>query len=130
LKVLTSAAALSVLGADYRATTTVLRGAEPGQVVLGGGGDLTLSSTPTGDESFYDGAAHVDDLADQARAAMGDTPITSVVLDSGYFGGETWEPSWDRKEQTQGYMPPITALQVDGARADPYASTSERSDDP
>ena len=130
LKVLTSAAALSVLGADHRATTTVVKGTEPGQVVLVGGGDLTLSSTPTGDESFYDGAAHLDDLAEQARTAMGGTPITSVVLDSSYFGGATWEPSWLRKEQTQGYMPPITALQVDGARADAYASTSPRSDDP
>jgi D-alanyl-D-alanine carboxypeptidase/D-alanyl-D-alanine-endopeptidase (penicillin-binding protein 4) len=130
LKVLTSAAALSVLGADYRATTTVVAGPEPGQVVLVGGGDLTLSSTSTGDESFYDGAAHLDDLADQARAAMGDTEITSVLLDSGYFGGPDWEPSWDRKEQTDGYMPPITALQVDGGRADPYASTSARSEDP
>ncbi|MGY4859567.1 D-alanyl-D-alanine carboxypeptidase/D-alanyl-D-alanine-endopeptidase [Cryobacterium sp. AP23] len=130
LKVLTSAAALSVLGADYRATTTVVAGTEPGQVVLVGGGDLTLSGTPTGDEPFYEGAAHLDDLAEQARAAMGDTPITSVVLDSSYFGDPAWEPSWDRKEQTQGYMPPITALQVDGARDDPYSSTSPRSDDP
>jgi D-alanyl-D-alanine carboxypeptidase/D-alanyl-D-alanine-endopeptidase (penicillin-binding protein 4) len=130
LKVLTSAAALSVLGADYRATTTVVKGTEPGQVVLVGGGDLTLSSTPTGDESFYEGAAHLDVLAEQARAAMGGTAITSVVLDSSYFGDPGWEPSWDRKEQTQGYMPLITALQVDGDRDNPYNSTSPRSDDP
>lgn len=130
LKVLTSAAALSVLGADYRATTAVVAGSEPGQVVLVGGGDLTLSSTPTGDEPFYEGAAHLDALAEQARAAMGDTPITSVVLDSGYFGDPAWEPSWNRKEQTQGYMPLITALQVDGDRDNAYNSTSPRSDDP
>ena len=130
LKVLTSAAALSVLGPDYRATTTVVAGSEPGQVVLVGGGDLTLSSTPTGDDSFYDGAAHLDDLAEQTRAAMGGTAITSVVLDSSYFGDPAWEPSWNRKEQTQGYMPLITALQVDGDRDNPYNSTSARSDDP
>ncbi|WP_241992489.1 D-alanyl-D-alanine carboxypeptidase/D-alanyl-D-alanine-endopeptidase [Cryobacterium lactosi] len=130
LKVLTSAAALSVLGPDYRATTTVVAGSEPGQVVLVGGGDLTLSSTPTGDESFYGGAAHLDALAEQTRAAMGDTAITSVVLDSSYFGDPGWEPSWDRKEQTDGYMPLITALQVDGDRDNPYNSTSARSDDP
>ncbi|WP_233199614.1 D-alanyl-D-alanine carboxypeptidase/D-alanyl-D-alanine-endopeptidase [Cryobacterium sp. N22] len=130
LKVLTSAAALSVLGPDYRASTTVVAGSEPGQVVLVGGGDLTLSSTPTGDESFYDGAAHLDDLAEQTRAAMGGTAITSVVLDSSYFGDPAWEPSWNRKEQTDGYMPLITALQVDGDRDNAYNSTSARSDDP
>ncbi|ASD21121.1 D-alanyl-D-alanine carboxypeptidase [Cryobacterium sp. LW097] len=130
LKVLTSAAALSVLGPDYRATTTVVAGSEPGQVVLVGGGDLTLSSTPSGDESFYAGAAHLDDLAEQTRAAMDGTAITSVLLDSSYFGDPAWEPSWDRKEQTQGYMPEITALQVDGDRDNPYNSTSARGDDP
>jgi D-alanyl-D-alanine carboxypeptidase/D-alanyl-D-alanine-endopeptidase (penicillin-binding protein 4) len=130
MKVLTSAAALSVLGPDYRATTTVVAGTEPGQVVLVGGGDLTLSSTPTGDESFYSGAAHLDALAEEARAAMGDTPITSVLLDSSYFGDPGWQPSWDRKEQTDGYMPLITALQVDGDRDNPYNSTSARSSDP
>jgi D-alanyl-D-alanine carboxypeptidase/D-alanyl-D-alanine-endopeptidase (penicillin-binding protein 4) len=130
LKVLTSAAALSVLGADHRATTTVVAGTEPGQVVLVGGGDLTLSSTPTGDESFYDGAAHLDALAEQARAAMGGAAITSVLLDSSYFGGPDWESSWNRKEQTDGYMPRITALQVDGDRSNPYNNTSARSDDP
>ena len=130
LKVLTSAAALSILGPDYRASTTVVAGSEPGQVVLVGGGDLTLSSTPTGDEPFYTGAAHLDALAEQARTAMGGTPITSVVLDSSYFGEPAWEPSWNRKEQTQGYMPPITALQVDGDRNNPYNSTSPRGDDP
>jgi len=130
LKVLTSAAALSVLGPDYRATTTVVAGKEPGQVVLVGGGDLTLSSTPTGDDSVYAGAAHLDALAEQARTAMGGAAITSVVLDSSYFGDPGWEPSWDRKEQTDGYMPLITALQVDGDRDNPYKSTSARSDDP
>ncbi|HEY9306791.1 MAG TPA: D-alanyl-D-alanine carboxypeptidase, partial [Microbacterium sp.] len=41
MKVLTSAAALSVLGPDYRTPTTVVKGAEPGSVVLVGGGDAT-----------------------------------------------------------------------------------------
>ena len=55
MKVLTSAAALSVLGPDYRATTTVVKGTEPGSVVLVGGGDLTLSRTPSGTETVYPG---------------------------------------------------------------------------
>ncbi len=134
MKVLTSAAALSVLGPDYRATTTVVKGAEPGSVVLVGGGDITLSRTPSGDESAYAGAAHLDDLAAQVNAAWAadpaNPPLTKVILDSSMFGGPEWQPSWETKELWDGYMPPITALQVDGDRDNPYNNTSTRSEDP
>ncbi|PVZ96361.1 D-alanyl-D-alanine carboxypeptidase/D-alanyl-D-alanine-endopeptidase [Amnibacterium flavum] len=136
LKVLTSAAALSVLGPDYRMSTRVVRGTEPGQVVLVGGGDVTLSRTPSGDESTYSGAPHLDELARQVRAAWdadpatAGTPITSVVTDASYFSGDAWEPSWNRKELYDGYMPQITALMVDGDRENPYRSTSPRGEDP
>lgn len=136
LKILTTSAALSVLGPGTRIATTVVKGATPGSVVLVGGGDLTLSSLPTGEESVYAGAAHLDDLAEQvqdawdADPATAGTAITELVLDSSLFTGDTWQSSWNRKEQTDGYMPEITALQVDGDRADPTATVSERSTDP
>jgi serine-type D-Ala-D-Ala carboxypeptidase/endopeptidase (penicillin-binding protein 4) len=136
LKLLTSAAALSVLGPDYRASTTVVKGAEPGSVVLVGGGDLTLSRLPSGQESAYAGAPHLDTLAAQTVAAWnadpatGGAPITSLMLDSSLFGDPGWEPSWNRKELSDGYMPEITALQVDGDRENPARSTSARSADP
>nr|WP_052542729.1 D-alanyl-D-alanine carboxypeptidase [Cryobacterium roopkundense] len=136
LKVVTSAAALSVLGPDFRATTTVVKGSEPGQVVLVGGGDLTLSRLPSGAEPFYTGAAHLDDLAAQARAAWdadpanAGVPMTSLVLDSSYFSGPEWDDGWARSELGLGYMPEITALQVDGDRDNPSRSTSPRSEDP
>jgi len=136
LKVLTAAAALSVLGPDYRLSTTVVRGAEPGTVVLVGGGDVTLSRMPSGTDTAYDGAAHLDDLAAQVKAswnadpATAGTPITTVVLDSSYFSGDAWQPSWNRKELYDGYMPEITALMVDGDRDNPTRNTSARSEDP
>jgi len=134
MKVLTSAAALNVLGSDYRATTRVVRGAEPGQVVLVGGGDLTLSRLPTGQEPFYTGAAHLDDLATQTMvnwaADPANLPITSLVLDASYFSGPDWDDGWARSELGLGYMPEITALMVDGDRNDPTRSTSARSEDP
>ena len=134
MKVLTSAAALSVLGPDHRATTTVVKGSEPGSAVLVGGGDLTLSRTPSGTETVYPGAAHLDDLAAQVRAAWNadpsNPPLTKLVLDASLFSGDEWEPSWDPAEREYGYMPNITALQVDGDRDDPGAKTSWRSGDP
>ncbi|MCD1572610.1 D-alanyl-D-alanine carboxypeptidase/D-alanyl-D-alanine-endopeptidase [Agromyces mediolanus] len=134
MKVLTSAAALAVLGPDYRVTTTVVKGAEPGTAVLVGGGDVTLSRTPSGDEGVYPGAAHLDDLAAQVRAAWdadpSNPPLTRLVLDASYFGGEEWQPSWNLKERDDGYMSNIAALMVDGDRDDPFSNTSFRSDDP
>jgi len=43
---------------------------------------------------------------------------------------DRWDASWDRGEQTRGYQSEVTALQVDGDRADPRAATSPRSTDP
>lgn len=136
LKVLTTAAALSVLGPDHRLTTSVVRGSEPGQVVLVGGGDPTLSRTASGEETAYAGAPHLDDLANQVRAAWDSdpatagSPITSVLVDASYYSGTDWLASWSRAELTGGYMPEITALMVDGDRDNPYRNTSVRSDDP
>ena len=136
LKVLTSAAALSVLGPDYRAETTVVKGTEPGSVVLVGGGDLTLTRLPVGQESTYVGAAHLQTLAELTRTAWDadpanqGQPITSLVLDSSLFGEPAWQPSWNTKERTDGYMPNITALEVDGDRKDPTAEVSARGEDP
>ncbi len=104
--------------------------------MLVGGGDVTLSRTPSGTSTAYAGAAHLDDLADQVKAAWNadpataGSPITTVILDSSYFSGDAWQPSWDRKELTDGYMPPITALMVDGDRDNPASNVSARSDDP
>ncbi|UOE44360.1 D-alanyl-D-alanine carboxypeptidase/D-alanyl-D-alanine-endopeptidase [Agromyces larvae] len=134
MKVLTTAAALSVLGPDYRTPTTVVKGAEPGSVVLVGGGDATLSRTPSGTETVYPGAAHLDDLAAQVRAAWNadpsNPPLTKLILDASYFGGAAWHDSWDPVEREDGYMAPVTALMVDGDRDDPSSNTSWRSEDP
>lgn len=134
MKVLTAAAALAVLGPDYRASTRVVLGTEPGTVVLVGGGDLTLSRLPTGQEPVYTGAAHLDDLAAQTRAAWsaaGRTePIRRILLDTGYFGPETWHESWPGTERAAGWLSHITSLQVDADRENPRVFLSPRGGDP
>jgi D-alanyl-D-alanine carboxypeptidase/D-alanyl-D-alanine-endopeptidase (penicillin-binding protein 4) len=134
LKVLTAAAALAVLGPDFRASTRVVAGAEPGTIVLVGGGDLTLTRLPSGEEPIYTGAAHLDDLAARTRTAweaqFPGTPVTRIVLDSTYFGGQTWGDTWPPTERGTGWLSHITALQVDADRADPRVFLSPRGDDP
>lgn len=136
MKTLTAAAALAVLGPDYQLVTRTVTGETPGSVVLVGGGDATLSRTAPGQESVYPGAPKLADLAAQTiaayRAANGaDAVITELVLDAGYWNPEDrWHPSWDRGEQTQGWLSEVVALQVDGDRNDPRAVQSSRSTDP
>lgn len=132
LKTLTSAAALQALGPDYRVSTTVVKGSVPGQIVLVGGGDVTLSRLPDGQPSFYTGAPTIQDLANQVKTAMGGHAVTSIVVDTSLFGGPVWQPSWDEHEErvVEGSTPYITALQVDGDRNDPTAVESPRSTDP
>ncbi len=135
LKVLTAAAAVSRLGPDFQVTTSVYEGSAPGTIVLVGRGDATLSALPVGQESFYPGAPKLQTLAENTianyRAKYPDTPITRIVLDASYWNpADRWDETWDRGEQTRGYQSEVTALQVDGDRADPRAATSARSTDP
>ena len=128
LKTLTSAVALSVLGPDARLTTRVTGDAGTGAVSLVGGGDATLSATGS---SVYAGAPTVADLATQVKASLGEQPLTQITLDATYWNpADKWDPSWKRTEQTIGYHSEVTALMVDGDRANPAAQTSPRSTDP
>ncbi len=136
MKVLTAAAALAVLGPDFRLSTRVVAGSTPGTVVLVGGGDATLSRLPAGQESVYRGAPKLDDLAAQVVAAYAlanpDEPgITSLVVDATYWSaGDAWNPRWNRDRIAAGIQAPATALMIDGDRADPRQQISPRSNDP
>ena len=84
-KVATAVAALTGLPDDLRLRTRVVAGAAPGEVVLVGGGDPTLAgpSTPV----RYPQPARLADLAAQARAALGATAVTRVVVDDAPLHG-------------------------------------------
>jgi D-alanyl-D-alanine carboxypeptidase/D-alanyl-D-alanine-endopeptidase (penicillin-binding protein 4) len=131
LKTLTAAAALLTLGPNYRVETRVYQdAANPGTIILVGAGDPTLSRTAIGKQSVYRDEPKLSTLALNVNKKMGATPITNIMLDSTLFAGPTWEPSWERSEQTQGYMSEVTALQVDGDRLNPAAETSQRTTTP
>jgi len=131
LKLLTAAAALATMGPDFQITTSVVQGSQPGSIVLIGRGDATLSALPPGSESVYKGAPKLADLAAATLAAYSGPPITNIVLDASYWSSsDKWDSSWARSEQTQGYHSEVTALQVDGDRANPAKQDSPRSTDP
>ncbi|MBE7162976.1 MAG: D-alanyl-D-alanine carboxypeptidase/D-alanyl-D-alanine-endopeptidase [Williamsia herbipolensis] len=127
MKTLTTATALATVGADYRIPTTVTDEGN-GQIAIVGHGDATLS---VGGATVYPGAPTLGQLAQQVKAKLGDTPITTIVTDDTYWNdADAWDPSWPVTERTIGYQPEVTALMVDGDRANPGAATSPRSEDP
>ena len=131
LKLLTAAAALQVLGPNYRVETKVYQDpANLSTIYLVGAGDPTLSRTANGKQSVYRDAPKLSDLAVAVNAALKGQAVSKIVLDSTLFAGPSWESTWERSEQTQGYMSEVTALQVDGDRKNPAAETSARSTTP
>ena len=118
VKLLTAAAALVALDPAETLTTTVVAGATPGEVVLVGGGDPTLSRTAP--SQTYPGAATVADLATQVVAAMpAGTPVTRIVVDNSLFSGALTAPGWGTGDAPSTYAAPVTATAVDGARVSP-----------
>lgn len=127
MKTLTTATALAVLGPDYRIPTTVTDEGS-GSIGLVGHGDPTLSQ---GGPTVYPGAPTLADLAAQVKAHLGSAPVTTIVTDDSYWNdADAWDPSWPVTERTIGYQPEVTALMVDGDRANPALQTSPRSTDP
>lgn len=100
MKLLVAAAALDVLGADYRFTTSVI-GTRAGANVLGnlwlvGGGDPLLSTRAYPVTQIYPTLAptYLDSLAD-ALADTGIVSVTgSVVGDESRYDDERYVPTW------------------------------------
>jgi len=127
MKTLTTATALSVLGGDHRIPTTVTKESD-GTIAIVGHGDATLS---VGGGTVYPGAPTLAQLAQQVKASLGDAPVSTIVTDDTYWNdSDAWDPTWPVSERTIGYQPEVTALMVDGDRANPAAATSPRSTDP
>lgn len=132
-KLLTAAAALLALDHQARWRTTVLAGAEPGTVVLVGGGDPTLSAARSGTSTSYPGAARLDDLVSQVQArvqAAGHGPIRRVLVDVHRYVGDALAPGWLPADVAGGYIAPIVPVMLDGARADPTEEVSPRAAKP
>lgn len=117
-KLLTATAAVAAAGADYRFTTSVVASGE-GQIVLVGGGDLTLSAG-VGDPGATVGRAGLADLAEataQALSAAGTTRVR-VGLDLSYYTGQDMAPRWDDIDLAAGDAMHMAPLAIDIGRLD------------
>ncbi len=127
-KILTAAAALLTLPTDQRIATTVVEGSAPGELVLVGGGDPTLTAQPAGVAGYYPGAPRLDDLVDQIRS--GGVPAAALAVDSSLFAGPTMAAGWDPIDIGGGSITPIESVMLDGGRLQPTVTYSPRTPTP
>ena len=128
VKILTTAAALLTLPTDQRVTTQVVQGTAPGQLVLIGGGDPTLTAEPAGTSGYYTDAPHLDDLVDQIRRSG--VPVSSLVVDNSLLTGPTMAQGWDPADIAGGSITSIESIMLDGGRLNPFADYSPRTPTP
>jgi serine-type D-Ala-D-Ala carboxypeptidase/endopeptidase (penicillin-binding protein 4) len=129
-KLVTSAAALALLGPDATFTTRVVRGATPGSVVLVGGGDPVLAVQPYPAQDYPQPATLASLAAATARQlkAQGRRTV-SVGYDTSLYTGPDLAPGWPQAYVSTGNVTPIAALEVDQGRL-ATDGTPEDSDDP
>ncbi|MGH3940779.1 MAG: D-alanyl-D-alanine carboxypeptidase/D-alanyl-D-alanine endopeptidase [Pseudonocardiaceae bacterium] len=126
VKLLTASAALLALDHHASLRTRVLAGVEPGTVVLVGGGDPTLSAAA---RTVYPGAARLDDLVAQVKATAAG-PVRRVLVDFDRYSGDVLAPGWTSGDVAEGFVAPISAVMLDGGRADPQLAVSPRTETP
>lgn len=122
MKLVTAAWAAQYLPMNYTAKTQVLVDvAQPGTLILRGGGDHTLSQvTGTSYTTYGRKAPRLQALVDQTLALWpADQPIEKIVVDASYFEGGGWNRNWWSGYRASGDQAFITALQLDGDRANP-----------
>lgn len=116
LKLLTGVAALAGLGPDRTFDTTVVPGARPDQVVLVGGGDPFLASSPA-KPTAYPRPADLTTLARSTAAALRAAGRASVRVDfdDSLFAGPRMEDTWPASYDD--VVAPISALWADQAES-------------
>ncbi|MFJ3882902.1 D-alanyl-D-alanine carboxypeptidase/D-alanyl-D-alanine-endopeptidase [Streptomyces sp. NPDC090077] len=127
VKIVTASAALAALGPEHRIRTTVAPGAGPGEIVLVGGGDPSLTAkkkSPAGSGGSL--VALAADTAQALKAAGTDT--VTLGYDDSLYTGPVLHPN---DVGRAGNIAPVTALTADeGRRDDSTAGTAARTDDP
>ncbi|WP_445301409.1 D-alanyl-D-alanine carboxypeptidase/D-alanyl-D-alanine endopeptidase [Microcoleus sp. Pol10D4] len=95
-KLLTTAAALQKLGADFRIKTSVYSG-ENGSLYVAGRGDPSIAE------------AQLKSLAQQLKQ-RGISQVNQLIGDDTYFQGSAVNPNWEWEDAQAGYGAPINSL--------------------
>ncbi len=96
VKLLTTAAALQKLGADFRIKTSVYSG-ENGSLYVAGRGDPSITE------------AQLESLAQQLKR-RGVDRVNELIGDDSYFQGSAVNPNWEWEDAQAGYGAPVNSL--------------------
>ena len=123
MKLLTTTAALSLIGPEHQFTTKVVSPAK-GSIVLVGGGDPYLASKPGL------GKASIPALASRTAAALEKQGVRRVSLgyDASLFTGPAWNPTWPAYYSDQ--VSKVSALSVDEGRVTGFSPGPRVADPP
>lgn len=127
-KLLTAAAALLAMPHTKRLVTRVVAGASPGQLILVGAGDPTLTVQPKGARSLFTDAPRLADLAEAIKESG--VAVTSIAVDNSAITGSNFETSWDKADIAGGNVSPIVGVIADSGRISPMELDSPRTADP
>jgi serine-type D-Ala-D-Ala carboxypeptidase/endopeptidase (penicillin-binding protein 4) len=121
-KLLTGAAVLSTVGGDSTLETKAVRGADPSEIVLVGGGDTLLGSGRSAAGTVA-GRAGLASLAGQVARSLAAEPGRTyrVTFDDRLFDGPAVGPGWAAADVANGLTGRVTALGLAADRARPGA---------
>jgi D-alanyl-D-alanine carboxypeptidase/D-alanyl-D-alanine-endopeptidase (penicillin-binding protein 4) len=126
-KLLTTTAALDLLGPEHEFKTTTRL--DPGRrLVLVGGGDPLLSNRTTSPLTGYPRAASLRQLARRTARRLRAGGVTTVHLeyDATLFRGPSGNPFWEPTYLSGNVVTRTSALWVDQGRRKPYVGERER----
>jgi D-alanyl-D-alanine carboxypeptidase/D-alanyl-D-alanine-endopeptidase (penicillin-binding protein 4) len=132
MKLFTSAAALELLGPDYRFETSFLtngkldsKGRLKGDLVMVGGGDPLISGR------FRDSVTEILELWADSLISLGVKEIKGdIVIDNSFFSGPVFGAGWSWDDMTYWYACPISALSFNDNCVDLKFLPGEKAGDP
>lgn len=126
-KLVTGAAATLANDGDESLETYVVQ-EKPGELILVGEGDITLSAEP--DSGYFEGAASMRELAEQLRPQLEGKDIHRIVVDNSVREGEVFNKTWDTGDIPNGNVANLDSVMLNAARIEPLDNYSPRSMEP
>lgn len=126
-KVVTTGAATLALDDDERLETYVVQ-RRPGELILVGEGDITLSAEPG--KGFFSDAASVRELTDKIRPQIKGQKIDHIVVDNSVREGDLFNSTWDTDDIAGGNVTNLDSVMLNAGRINPTESYSPRSTEP
>lgn len=126
-KLLTATAASTALDDDQRLETYVVQ-QTPGELIVVGEGDITLSAQPG--KGFFEDSASVQELAQAISGSITGQHIRRIIVDNSVREGDVFNSTWNRADIPGGNVANLDSVMLNAGRLDPLVDDSPRSTHP